>query len=384
MSKKLSIEELRERTKKITELASGRWLDILADLSHKLAPAVKANGKHVDCPFHGGKRDFRISKNSSRNRASETGHTICSCGSRNGFTNLMDAEGWSFPEAVSQVGNYLGLDIEAGVCVDEKRLEAARLDRIKREQVAAAKAKKKDAWIRKELNAIRSKSISIHSPEASIGRAYFTEHRGLDVSLLDGRHVRFCASLDIHQDKKVVDTTPAIVSTIFACDGTPLTMHVIRLTKGGRLHPRWGRWIFPMASSMQGKQGRLIPSCDPKSNVLGIAEGLETGLASAEGFGIPVWSLIAERNVRSFVPPEWCEILIGCGDKDLSKTGEISMNALAERLRAEGWKGVFIPYFPELEIPDGKKGIDWNDVLNITGKSGFPVIDLRAATNVAA
>lgn len=376
MSKKLSIEELKERTKTVTEIACGRWLDILSGLSPDLAPAVKANGKHVDCPFHGGKKDFRIARSSSRDSAAEAGYTICTCGSRSGYSNLMDANGWTFPEAVAAVGNFLGLDFDSEIFTDEKFLEAARVKRLERQKIAEKKAKQKDAWIKKELNAIGDKSISIHDPDASVGRMYFEEHRGLDASLLDGKYIRYCPSLDIYQNKEIVDTTPAIVSTIFACDGTPLTLHIIRLTPGGRLHPRWGRWIFPMGSSLSSKKGRVIPSCAPKSGILGISEGIETGLACAEGFKIPVWSLIAERNVRSFIPPDWCTVLIGCGDKDRSRTGEISMNALVERLRAEGWNGVFIPYFPDMEIPSSAKGVDWNDVINTLGQSGFPLIDL--------
>ncbi|MGU6064091.1 hypothetical protein ACV0OC_18005, partial [Enterobacter hormaechei] len=28
---------------------------------------------------------------------------------------------------------------------------------------------------------------------------------------------------------------------------------------------------------------------------------------------------------------------------------------------------------PAQDIPDGKKGIDWNDVLQLTGQDGFPI-----------
>ena len=55
------------------------------------------------------------------------------------------------------------------------------------------------------------------------------------------------------------------------------------------------------------------------------------------------------------------------------------MRSLAERLRAEGWEGTFIPYLPEMAIPEGEKGVDWNDVMNTLGKSGFPSIDLSCS-----
>jgi phage/plasmid primase-like uncharacterized protein len=88
----------------VRSLAKGQWLFILAHLMPELEPALKKAGKsHVTCPFHGGKKDFRMFKD-----AHETGGAICSCGSwHDGFELLNQARGWDFAECLQQVGDLL-------------------------------------------------------------------------------------------------------------------------------------------------------------------------------------------------------------------------------------------------------------------------------------
>ena len=74
----------------VRNLAKGQWLFILAHLAPELEPALKKTGRsHVTCPFHGGKKDFRMFKD-----VLETGGAICSCGAwHDGFSLLMKARG---------------------------------------------------------------------------------------------------------------------------------------------------------------------------------------------------------------------------------------------------------------------------------------------------
>lgn len=90
----------------VRKAARGGWLEILPRLAPSLGEAVDRSPRHVTCPFpeHGGDKDFRLFKD-----AAETGGGICTCGtSHDGFELLMRANGWSFAEALREVGDLIG------------------------------------------------------------------------------------------------------------------------------------------------------------------------------------------------------------------------------------------------------------------------------------
>ncbi len=364
---------------KVKELAAsrGEWSSILASLAPSMSDVVFAKkGVHVDCPFHGGKNDIRRAEGSKFGSSFNiNGTTVCTCGIRDGYASLMEINGWSFLEATDAVGQHLGMSIDDNPDVLQRHMAKAKLKFEASERDRAKRDLQKDLWISKTLNDIHSTCISIQAPGAVLGRDYFRITRRLNPDLLDGRFIRFQPCLKIYKGKEHVDTVPAIISTIFSADGTPLTVHQTRLTKDARKHPVWGKWIFPVKSSHSELPGRLIPAIKPLSTTLGISEGIETGLAGAEGFGIQVWPLVAERNVRSFQPPSWCETLIGLEDKDRSGTGTAALNDLEERLLKDKWPGKLIRCIPDQEIPDAAKGLDWADVMYEYGKAGFPELN---------
>lgn len=91
----------------VFKAANGRWLEVLDSLSSVLGDAIDAAPKHVDCPFHGGEKDFRLFNDSH-----ETGRAICTCGSwANGIALLMEAEKWSYSEALDEVGDLLEVEL---------------------------------------------------------------------------------------------------------------------------------------------------------------------------------------------------------------------------------------------------------------------------------
>lgn len=89
----------------VRQAARGGWLSILEQLAPALGDAIDAAPRHVDCPFigHGGKKDFRLFDD-----AAETGGGICTCGtSHDGFELLMKINGWSFKDALQEVGDLV-------------------------------------------------------------------------------------------------------------------------------------------------------------------------------------------------------------------------------------------------------------------------------------
>jgi phage/plasmid primase-like uncharacterized protein len=83
---------------------------------------------------------------------------------------------------------------------------------------------------------------------------------------------------------------------------------------------------------------RLLPLDD--RGVLGIAEGIETALAAAQIFWVPVWSAISAGNLASWQWPDGLkEIIIFADSKKPGKPGEEiqkSIDALYERVIATG------------------------------------------------
>lgn len=90
----------------VRQAAQGRWGSILSSLAPCLSEAVsKCGKKHVTCPFHGGKSDFRTDKDPDLK-----GGAICTCGRwSDGFSLLMHANRWTFREALEEVARYLNI-----------------------------------------------------------------------------------------------------------------------------------------------------------------------------------------------------------------------------------------------------------------------------------
>ena len=90
----------------------------------------------------------------------------------------------------------------------------------------------------------------------------------------------------------------------------------------------------------------------PTAPMMGIAEGIETALAAARLFRIPVWSVLCAHGIETFVPPPEVQHLVVFADHDTHDRGMQAAEALCARLS-----------FPtEIRMPD-QPGTDWNDVL---------------------
>jgi putative DNA primase/helicase len=91
------------------------------------------------------------------------------------------------------------------------------------------------------------------------------------------------------------------------------------------------------------------------SQVLGIAEGVETALAASEMFEVPCWSCISTAGIESFEPPAGVREVIVFADHDESFAGQKSAFAAAHRLKLKGF---------EVEVCIPPTVGDWLDVLN--------------------
>lgn len=94
------------KAEEVRKLAENNWLYILATLAPQITEAIQKIGRHITCPIHGGKKDFRLFKD-----AHLTGGGICNsqgCGAHHdGFELIMWLHGCDFQTALIMVGDYV-------------------------------------------------------------------------------------------------------------------------------------------------------------------------------------------------------------------------------------------------------------------------------------
>jgi putative DNA primase/helicase len=146
----------------------------------------------------------------------------------------------------------------------------------------------------------------------------------------------------------VLFRVPAMFALVTNPAGKHVATHKTFLREDGQ-----GKANVSKPRKVTGKYGkgpaiRLMPT----GPLMGIAEGIETALAAARLFRIPVWSVICAGGIETFEPPPECERLIVFADHDPHGVSQRAAKSLCDRLQ-----------FPtEIRMPD-QPGTDWNDVL---------------------
>jgi phage/plasmid primase-like uncharacterized protein len=334
--------------------AAGQWDRVISILAPTLAPALEHPGKrHIDCPMHGGKKDFRVYRD-----VAESGGGVCTCGNwPDGIALIGAANSWTFRETLEEVGRLiLG---EPGIAPIHRSLK-------KRERDTA----KEDTAIRQRLLALWNGGIPWNSP-ASRTLWLYLRHRGLKLPR-NLQHVRFNPSMLYYEDGKLAGRFPGLMARVMAPDGKPVTLHRTFLTGDGQKAPVSSpKKLCSHATDrpLNGAAIRLFPA-DEK---LAVAEGIETALAVTQLTGIPCWATVSAGLMAEFIPPKGVKHVVVYADKDRPSRfhpdghGQEAAKTLIERLWRRGiHAGVRIP---PGEIPEDKKGIDWLDVLTGTHQS---------------
>jgi putative DNA primase/helicase len=112
--------------------------------------------------------------------------------------------------------------------------------------------------------------------------------------------------------------------------------------------------------------------------LIGYSEGVNTALAVREATGCPMEACYSSTLLALIEPAEHVTDVFIWKDKDKSEAGDRDAKKLREKLEA---KGIRVKEFsPERDIAENEKSVDWHDVYNEQGPSGFPVH--MAETNV--
>lgn len=360
--KMLEAKEVRER-------AEGRWLHIFAHLAPELSPAIKSRGHHVSCPVHGGKNGdgFRLFKD-----ADQSGGGICNtCGAHpDGFRMLMWLKGWNFPTALEEVAGVLG--IEGGSRRGDRSQAAPVQTVVVPEPDPALQAqedqRKRDAMARTWAE---STPLSDLVDGAPVFR-YFAR-RGLDWTLWQGvTTLRQHPNLACYHKGKYLGSFPALVAIMYDATGQAVNIHRTYLTEDGHKAPvPKCKKQMALPSDMTVSGGAIRTA--PPGKVLCVAEGIEDGLAVHMATKLPVWITPNAGLMEDFIIPETVELLVIFGNKDANQRGQEAARTLQQRAWTEGVRAQVL--LPDLPIPHGESGVDWNDLLLERGPQAFPTVE---------
>lgn len=353
-------------TPELIEAAKGLWIDIFKNVSPALEEAVEAfegGSGHVPCPVHGGSDGFRLLPN-----ADHTGVGICNtCGTHAGIALIAWAECIDFLEAKDLVADQLGL-LPSGSPVP--KVQARPKPQPRPVTTYASEGDRQ----RRLLNQTWANAQSLDEG-VPVVLARYLEGRGLSKKILNPKVFRFAPSMPFFDDKgRQAGNFPALLAMMESLDGKAITLHRTYLDD------RAGSAPVALAKKMMsyGKDNSLSGASvhlTRPGKVLSVGEGIETMLSVFMATRMPTWAATTATLLsRMEIPDETEEVWIWA-DKDVSRAGEIHARKLCERLWAEGKRARII--LPKAEILDGKKSMDWNDVLRASGTAGFPGVENR-------
>lgn len=167
--------------------------------------------------------------------------------------------------------------------------------------------------------------------------------------------LRFHPKLDYWHDGEKLGTFPAMLAPLTTNDGRIVALHRTYLTRDGR------KADVPTVRKLTAASGPLAGSCislfRPANGTLGIAEGIETGLAAWLASGAPTVAAYSANNLAAWQWPLGVRRIVIFGDND--KAGADAAEKLRQRARAAGLSvNAMLPTEP---------GSDWCDVWSQRG-----------------
>lgn len=333
---KYDLEALRDQ-------ARGQWPRIVSRLAPEVYDAYqKGHRAHINCPMpsHGGDDDFRVFKDFE-----ETGGAICTCGNfTDGFQVVRLRNNWSFPVVLKEVHEVLnGISSTNVVPFIPREKKEPEVDITK---------------VKEALKRAIGASFPASSPEGSKLWTYFL-NRGIwpSESIMDD--LRYAPSMPYYYKKKFVGNYPCQLGIMRNHDGRAISIHRTYLSAdcSGKADVIKPRKLMIASKPFDGAAIRL----GAPTEVLGVAEGLETAYAVSQATGTTCWSCISATILGNFVPPVGVKRLVIWADKDRSGAGELYANKLKDRMLEIGIPTIIM--LPDMEIPEGKKSIDWLDVV---------------------
>lgn len=291
----------------VRTVAAGRWRGILQGLG---MDERALSGKHGPCPMCGGKDRFRFDDKEGR------GTFFCSgCGAGDGVQLAMRLTGASFRETAQQIERLAGVVQPVGS--SPERTDEAKIRALRRVWEGSAPMQRGDEAYR------------------------YLAGRGLTLSTLP-RGLRTHPCLPYREEGAIVGSFQAMLALVTSSSGKAVSIHRTYLQNASKAPVERPKKLMA-GMPISGAAIRLAPV----STILGVSEGIETALAAAELFKMPVWACISAQGVEAFEPPEGVREVVIFGDHDTNYAGQSAAYRAAHRLKLKGYAvDVAIPMTP--------------------------------------
>ena len=319
--------ELQRRIEEAKRRAHGNWSSTLVRLGVEHRILSKRN---QPCPGCGGKDRFQFTDKYA------DGNYICrGCGPGDGFKLLELCLGWRFIEALKAVEDVIGT-----VTVWPK----------------PARSEPSLVAMRKLAKGIWQEARPVEPGDAV---EQYLGGRGLRMTeypkvLRTHPALGFFVKEEGQKKSRLVRTYPAMIAAVQGRDGHAVTIHRTYLEEGKK-----ARIADPKKLLNAGIEGAAVRLYEP-TDVLALAEGIETALAVHLTTGKPVWAAVGAANLEKVWIPDTVRHICIYADNDASYTGQAAAYALARRLKSqEGKSG---PREVAVYVPR-HAGTDWADVL---------------------
>jgi len=316
-------------------------MSLLPALAPSLTQAASKPGKHVACPVHGGKDGFRFFKN-----VAETGGGVCNtCGPfPDGFAVLQWVNGWTFPETLTQVAQWLEAPsnppVASTVAVPPEDSQDDSQDDAQDE-----------AQRRHRIDSVWQET----RPDTGRIAAYLRS-RGLSGTV--PRSLRLHPRLGYYEGGYREGFYPAMLAQV-RHTGSVVTVHCTYLGPDGdgKADVAVPKKCLPPITP-GGLRGGAIHLTEP-GRTLAITEGIETGLAVWEATSTPVWAAGSAHALETITIPASVVHVQLWADNDRSWAGQQAAFKAAQRLSSQG-KDVTV-------LVPREDGFDWLDMLVTEG-----------------
>ena len=411
--------------------ARGHWDSIFDTLVPELSEALNNKGKHVICPFHGGKTDFRIDKNSKEGRC------FCTCRHfKDGFTIIAQSKECNYNEAVALVGDHLGLNRSKTYQSITKIKEINLIGENKKsrsvfstkEQTIPAKQSKETlryqhidadkSRLDNSLKEIRHQSFLEHkhikdplvkqaiidfdnaiplTDNKSLPLRRYLKKQGLVLDLITGfEDLRFSPNSRYYYDTKFETVPeklqsmkhpyveiPAMVAAFRDHDGKIINVYRTFLTpkSGATANLDYFKQFVPGTELYSSNNG-AIRFGSPENGVLGIAMDIESAMSCCLALGIVCWASCGYHQMASFTPPKNINLVLIFSDKDNLKLSLSAAQKLESKLKSQGLPVLIIqpasplkkkvkPKLKEAGTED-LKSLTWHQVYRQYGRFAYP------------
>lgn len=258
------------------------------------------------CPSCGGRDRFTFDNRKGR------GDFYCrGCGAGDGFELLERVFGWSFSDARRRVLEAAGISRDSSTATPIRALHRPSPPPLATPAAPTARV----------LSITRSACAVADCPDAIA----YLEHRGLWPP--PGSTLKAHAALEYWEDRNRIGRYAGLVAEVRDLAGELVTVHVTYLANGRKLEGHEPRKLLTKIEGREGCAVRLMPA----SEVLGIAEGLETALSAAVLDSTPVWAALNTSLLAKFEPPAGVTTLRIYADRDAP--GLLAAGQLMERLQ---------------------------------------------------